>query len=334
MLTRLRPLLIAVATLASGALPAAAQPAAAPPAKSAKETSERFQVETADGATIAAWAYPIPEEASPLAIVILLHDLGGSHRSVEPLAKALQAAGCVVVAPDLRGHGDSPLASLPGAQADQAKLLKKNDFEMMAATRGGRVRDQSGVRGDVECIRNWIRKEIAAGRMPEAPLAVVGSGVGAAVAAHWTAADSLWPDIASGPQGREVAALVLIAPSFATRGFSITPAFATDALKRSVPTLIIAGSGDRDAIKVFDQLKKHRPKGWFDSRHPVSAEKNPSPVAAGEASLLLLCHPAERTGDALATLRSADQRGRGLDPATLIPGFLKMAATAAASPTP
>lgn len=325
MLTRLCPLLIAVATLVHGALPAVAQPAAPAASKPAKETTERFQVETTDGATIAAWVYPIAAEASPLAIVLLLHDLGGSHRSVEPLAKALQASGCVVVAPDLRGHGDSPLASVPGAQADQAKLLKKNDFEMMAASRGGRVRDQSGVRGDVECVRNWIRKEIGAGRIPEAPLVVVGSGIGATVAAHWTAADSLWPDIASGPQGREVAALVLIAPAFATRGFSITPAFTTDALRRTVPTLIIAGAGDRDAIKVFDQLKKHRPKEWFDSRHPVSDDKAPSPVAAGEASLLLLSHPADRTGDALATVRSADQRGRGFDPATLIPGFLKVA---------
>lgn len=328
MLTRLRLLLVAVAVV-SQARPAAAQPAAPPAAKAASGAPERFQVETTDGATVAAWLYPLRDDANPLAIVMLLHDLGGSHRAVEPLAKALQAAGCVVVAPDLRGHGDSPLPNLPGAAADQAKLLKKPDFEMMAATRGGRVRDQSGVRGDVEGVRNWIQKQVAAERIPQAPLVVVGSGIGAAVAAHWTAADSLWPDLASGPQGREVAALVLISPSFATRGFSITPAFTTEALRRTVPTLIIAGAGDRDAVKVFDQLKKHRPKEWFDSRHPTTDEKTPSPAAAGEASLLLLTHPADRTGDALAATRSADQRGRGFDPATVIPGFLKMAVAAA-----
>lgn len=317
-----------IAALASPAWSTLAQSPAAPATRATKEAVERFQVETSDGATVTAWLYPLPDDASPLAIVMLLHDLGGSHRTVEPLAKALQSAGCVVVAPDLRGHGDSTISGLPGAPTDQPKLLKKTDFEMMAASRGGSVRTQSGLRGDLECIRNWIKKEAAAGHVKEAPLVVVGSGAGAAVAAHWTAADSLWPEIASGPQGREVAGLVLIAPTFAVRGFSIAPAFTADALRRTLPTLVIAGAGDRDAIKVFEQAKKHRPKEWFDSRHPVGDEKNPSPVGAAEASLILLSHPAERTGDALATTRSADQRGRAFDPSAVIPGFIKVAAAA------
>jgi dienelactone hydrolase len=328
---RLRPLPIALFALAFHAALADAQTGAAPappsPAKAAvKDTTEEFNVETSDGASITAWYYPLPEDASPLGIVILLHDLGGSHQSVEPLARSLQAAGCAVVAPDLRGHGESKLASLPSAQDDQTKLLKRGDFEMMAASGGGRVRDQSGMRGDVECVRNWIVRETAKGNVPKAPLFVVGSGVGASVAAHWTAADASWPEIASGPQGGEVAGLVLISPTFAAKGFSLAPALATDAVRRTIPVLVIAGSNDRDATKVFDQMKRLRPREWYDTRRPPGDEKDSSPAKAIEASLMLFVHPASRSGDALATARSADRGGRAADPATVIPGFIKVVA--------
>lgn len=312
-----------------------AQSSAAPPtagsaAKPAQDTPERLQLETSDGVEVAAWHYPLPENAAPLGTVILLHDLGGSHRTVEPLAKSLQAAGCTVVAPDLRGHGQSLLKSLPASDSDQAKMLKKPDFEMIAASSGGRMRDQSGLRGDVECVRNWIHQQVAAGRLVEAPLFVVGSGLGASLAASWTAADSLWPDIASGPQGREVAGLVMISPAFAIKGYSLGPSLASEALKRSVPVLVIAAADDRDAIKVFDQMKRQRPREWFDGRHPNTAgddadKKDASPAAAADATLLLLVSQPGRRGDALASLRSTDQRARAGDPAALIPGFIRVA---------
>jgi alpha-beta hydrolase superfamily lysophospholipase len=328
----LRPLSTVLVALLFDAALAQAQPAAAPastaPAKApAEDTAEEFVVETSDGTSIAAWYYPVPEDVSPLGIVILLHDLGGSHQAVEPLARSLQAAACAVVVPDLRGHGESKLASLPSHQDDQTKLLKKGDFEMMAASRGGRVRDQSGIRGDVECIRNWIVRETANGNVPKAPLFVVGSGIGASVAAHWAAADAAWPDIASGPQGGAVAGLVLISPAFAAKGFSLNPALATDAVRRTIPMLVIAGSDDRDAVKVFDQMKRLRPKEWYDTRRPPGNEKDSSPAKAVEASLLLFVHPANRSGDALAATRSADRGGRAADPATVIPGFIKVVAS-------
>ena len=91
--------------------PALSQPAAAPAATPATtDPLEPARIKnldpTTDGVEIAAWHYPAPESAPPVATVILIHDLGGSHRTVEPLAKSLQAAGCTVVVPDLRGHGE------------------------------------------------------------------------------------------------------------------------------------------------------------------------------------------------------------------------------------
>lgn len=327
--------LAAAAVLASptrSAPPAApnAAPAQPPPragkAPAAKDTTKAFTVETSDGASVRAWYYPLAEDAEPRGSVILIHDLGGSHRSVEPLAKSLQAAGYAVVAPDLRGHGTSRLEHLPGSQDDQSRLLKRPDFEMMSASAGGQKRDQSAVRGDIECVRNWMKQQADAGTLVMQPLFVVGSGLGATVAAAWTAADATWRDLATGPQGREVAGLVLISPTFATKGYGITPALAQEHVRSSVPVLVIAGSGDRDATKVFEQLKRHRLKEWFDSRHPVGDEKDSSPVPATEASLMLLANPAAVSGDALAALRSADPRARGLDPATLLQSFFSIAA--------
>ncbi|MFM8736047.1 MAG: alpha/beta hydrolase, partial [Pirellulales bacterium] len=295
--------------------------------KAAKDTTEEVTVETSDGVSVRAWYYPLAEKAEPRGTVILIHDLGGSHRTVEPLAKALQAAGYAVVAPDLRGHGQSRLEHLPASQDDQSKLLKRSDFEMMSASAGGQKRDQSAVRGDIECVRNWIKQRADAGTLVMQPLFVVGSGLGATVAATWTAADANWRDLATGPQGREVAGLVLISPTFATKGYGIAPALAQEQVRKTVPVLVIAGSGERDATKVFDKLKTQRLREWFDSRHPPGDDKDASPVAADKASLSLLVHPAVASGDALATLRSADPRARAGDPANLLQGFLPLAAS-------
>jgi dienelactone hydrolase len=319
-------------TSTAHAQPAAAPAAAVAPA-AAQDTVDESTVTTSDGWTIPLWCYRIPDDATPQGIVILLHDLGGSHASVEPLAKALQAAKCIVVAPDLRGHGDSEPPGKPGDKKrdDAFKSLKKPDFDMMAASRGGSVRDQSGIRGDVECVRNWIvsqQKRDQDRSLPRAPLFVVGSGLGAIVAAHWVSADAAWPDIASGPQGREVAGLVMISPEIVTKGFAIAPALTRSALPyddkkpgNNMPVVFIAGADDRDARTLFKQTKVSRKDDWHDSR-----DRDGSPRKPGEASLILIDHPAGKSGDQLATTKSPDQKARLIDPMALIPGFIQMAA--------
>ena len=56
-----------------------------------------------DGTSLAYRAYP----ASPDKIAFLIHGSSGSSAAVHGLAKALQAAGITVYAPDMRGHGGS-----------------------------------------------------------------------------------------------------------------------------------------------------------------------------------------------------------------------------------
>ena len=321
----LRLLACTLALAAPGVLP---RPAAAQPAAPAQAGSARSgpaapvrikQLEpTTDGVELAAWHYAAPEAAPPVATVILLHDLGGSHLTVEPLAKALQAAGCTVVAPDLRGHGESRLPRPPQGDPDPAKSLKTPELLMIASSGGGQIRDQAGVRGDIECVRAWLKRGVAEGEIPRAPLFVVGSGLGSVLGSAWTIADARWPAGTSGPQGREVAGLVLISPPFVAKGIQFAPLLKTEEVGRGLPILVIAGRGDRDATKVFEALKRQRPDSWFDSRVPPGDDRAASPARPEEATLLMFTGQADRSGDQLAAMRAA----RG-DPASLVLAFVK-----------
>lgn len=305
--------------------PATPAPAAAPPPASSRPAAtsdkpakpEELLLATTDGLDLHAWYYQakVAEDESPLATVILLHDLEGTHRSVEPLAMTLQAAGCDVVAPDLRGHGASTTRA--GGDLDP-RLLKKADFELMAAARGGQIRDQSAIRGDVETVRNWIKRQAEDGALDMNRLFVVGSGLGAAVAAAWTAEDANWPAGTKGDQGRQVRGLVLISPAWTNRGFSINGPLANDAVRADVPVMVIAGRADRDATKVFDQLKRQRLTSWFQQRADGTKDKAAKLDDPAKASLFFFEFDSTRTADALASDRT-------LNPAAVIRKFFGMA---------
>lgn len=295
---------------------------AAPPAAATTELPPAvpLSLETSDGYPLAVWHYPT-EATSPVATVILLHDLGGSHETVEPLALALQQAGCAVVAPDLRGHGESIAPDLARASGSRSPsdLLKRNDFAAMVATGGGRVRDQASLQGDIETVRNWLKSHSSNGLDR---LYLVGSGFGAALAAHWANADAAWPPLTSGPQGGDVKGLVLVEPTFVAKGFQILPALSREPLKTKLPVMVITGPNAKDADKVFEPLKRSRPDDWFDSR-----DQRGSPAKDSEATLVFAQLEGRDgrgralSGDAFASLR-ADKPGPP-DPAFLITAFIK-----------
>ena len=322
-----------------GAAPAAAQPAAAAPAAppAAAEArqaaaAERLKLTTSDGFALAAWHYPATQPdtdgatpAPPPPVVILLHDVGGSHESLESMARELQARGITVVAPDLRGHGAT---TPPQGQDLEAKSIKKADFEAMVVTGGGRVRAQASDRGDVEAVREWIRERAEAGKLDMRKLILVGSGVGAAVAAQWAVADASWPDLASGPQGRDVRGIVLVSPAWTTRGFSISPALAAEPVRRTVPILVIGGVQDADAVKIYEQLKRQRPDGWNEKRAGQTEAKLAPKLeeaqqrgAEPRPTLWLRILDTRLSGDRLADYVPKDRAATGL-PADLVGKFL------------
>lgn len=312
-------------------LPAAGQ---GQPAASEEEViqpdARDLRLETSDGVGLAVQYFALANEAKPAATVILVHDLGGSSEALVPLAKTLQRAGCAVLVPDLRGHGESSIPAYERAAADgnQSKLLRLPDFKAMAMTGGGRVRGQSDLQGDIEAVRHWIKKEDDAGRLDLDKLILVGSGLGGAVATTWTAADAAWPPIASGAQGGDVKALVLVDPAFATKGFTVGPALAAEPVKSKIPIMIMAGPSSRDAGRIFDQLKRSRPTAWFDSRlYDATERRNTSPAKDSEASLIYVQVDARDRagrpldGDALAALASSDPQQK--TPAALIAVFVR-----------
>jgi dienelactone hydrolase len=241
----------------------ATAPAPAKASAPALAEPEMLDLETTDGVALAAWYYPVAEGERPGGVVILVHDLDGSHKTVEPLAKGLQQLGYAVVAPDLRGHGASQkMAGLKEPKAD-TKGLRKNDLLAIAAAEGGRVREQAALRGDLETVRRWIKRKSDAGELDINRLCVVGCGAGATLAALWTVTDSLWLPTATGPQGRQVRALALVSPAWAFKGVSLQPAIKSEVIRHDVPILVVSGTSDRDGLRLIEQFKALRPKAWF-----------------------------------------------------------------------
>ena len=118
------------------------------------------------------------------------------------------------------------------------------------------------MRGDLETVHALLLERGDIDASGDSPLAVVGCGAGATLAALWTAADWAWPPLASGPQGQHVRALVLVSPHWTVKGMTIQPALASEPLKQEVPIMILGGKNDRDATRLFDQLRKQRPEEW------------------------------------------------------------------------
>jgi pimeloyl-ACP methyl ester carboxylesterase len=301
-----------------------AQPAA--PAKKQRDPVEKLSLETSDGIALAAWHYRAAGEAERPPVVILLHDLNGSHLTVEPLAKELARRGIAVVAPDLRGHGASTARQTAGGEETiEARSLKKPDFEAMTLTQGGRVRDQSAMRGDIECVRNWIKLRADEGKLDIDRLFVAGSGLGCTLAAMWAINDASWPDLVAGPQGRQVRGLVFISPTWSSRSLTVSPVLAADLIRRELPVMVLAGRDDRDAVKLFDQLKRQRPNEWFEQRAGQAAPTKATKLE-GSPTLYLLQRDSDLSGDQLASMRSPDPRRAGGDPAALIQGFVNAVA--------
>jgi pimeloyl-ACP methyl ester carboxylesterase len=275
-----------------------AEPAAAP-AQSQLPAAAEVELETSDGVALSVWHYPgnaTNTEGGGVS-VILLHDFGGSHKEVEPLATALQSIGCDVVVPDLRGHGASRIRRVGGQECKvEAKALKAPEVEFMAHSRGSQVRDQAAQRGDVETTRNWMISQ----QLPMDRLHVAGVGLGAALAAAWTAEDAAWPSLASGPQGKQVRGLVMIAPLLAPRGLSLLKPLEQETVRRTTPILILGGRSDKDADRAFDQLKRQRPQAWFKRPAKGKVERAEKLEDASKATLFQIELDSGAEGEKLA----------------------------------
>ena len=134
------------------------------------------------------------------ATVILVHDIGGSEKTVRKLASGLQKAGCAVAVPDLRGHGGSKNADL---DVSKKRLLVNQTTHDSCKWRWQNPK-KCQFKGDLETVRNWLVEKEAEGDIDLKQLCVIGSGLGGTLAATWAAADWNWLPNTQGPQGQQV----------------------------------------------------------------------------------------------------------------------------------
>jgi len=182
--------------------------------------------------------------------VIMLHGWEGRRRDFDVLASTLQKAGHAIIAPDLRGHGDSTTIQL----ADGG--TKEIDRERMRST------DMAGMLLDVEAAKKFLMDKNNAGEVNIELLCVIGADVGAIVAVNWAAFDWDRRQLPAFKQGRDVKALVLVSPQESHKGFTLTKALNYPIVQKSLSIMLIVGEEDRtasrDAKSIHSRLERQR----------------------------------------------------------------------------
>lgn len=232
-------------------------------AKDEPPPPDDVKLATSDGVTLIATYYPPflddDKTGKDAAVLILLHAYKGNRGDLAALARRLQKAGHAVIAPDLRGHGQSTGPHVPLSAADFAAM----------------------VRQDLEAVKSFLVDKNDAGELNIERLGVVGVEMGAEVALNWAALDWSWPVLATGKQGQDVKALVLVSPEWSYKGLRINDAVTHPGIQRNLSFLIITG---RRNSKLLQEAKRlYSALGRFHA--------TPSPDEAAEKQMLWLKTP-------------------------------------------
>jgi pimeloyl-ACP methyl ester carboxylesterase len=175
--------------------------------------------------------------------VVIIHDLKGNRNEFGSLALYLQKLGYAVIVPDLRGHGGSTVFRAPNGQTAEidSSRLRQRDFANM-------------VNYDLEAVRKFIKQKNNEGELNLNAMSVIGSGVGAVLGLNWTAKDWSAPPLATGKQGQDVKALVLVSPTWNVQGLGIENALKQPGVQKSVSMLILVGKGRSSELKEAKRL--------------------------------------------------------------------------------
>ncbi len=248
-------LVIVVLTIGTSAIAQAQRNRPIPP-------PENVTLTTDDGVQLQI-TYYASGEGKEAPVVVMLPDYKGSRAIFAPLARRLQApdddgdqVSYAVVTVDLRGHGESTRQIfMDGSeQVLDAAKLNKDDFLAMVAL-------------DMKAVRKFLLAKNDAGDLNLNKLCLLGTGLGASVAANWAATDWAWPPLAIGKQGQDVKSLVLISPRWKSHGLSmqdvLRPGPYKEEFKRYVAWMLIFGEetlrAKNDSGRIFKQLERYHP---------------------------------------------------------------------------
>lgn len=259
-----------------------------------------------DGFRIATTYWPTGQKQEG-GVVVLLHALNGNQLDWGTLPKQLQDEGYAVIAVDLRGHGQSKGAaeevetkpakgkSKPaktGKATLEAASLRARDFEAMVLL-------------DMEAVKSFIYSEHQKQKLNMNKMAIVGAGMGAAVALKYAAVDWTKAPHSDGPvgnrtpRGQDIRALVLLTPDSEVSGLPLPDAIKT----LRVPPFQI---GMMFGYGTKDKMDKGQTKKLYDQA--VSVESNEKRMYLQEYN---------------TALRGSAMLGKGLNVEVNIATFLK-----------
>ncbi len=193
--------------------------------------------------------------------IVLLHGYGSKHNRTDYtkfLARFLQAKGFAVVAPDLRGHGDSTRVKTAYGKDEtlEAATLGANQFSLM-------------VTHDMKAVKQFLWEKNNAGELNLDKLCIVGEEMGASIAMEFAYYDALEQD--GNPilrpeykLGRFVKALVLISPETSFKGITVRRNMQNPAVRNDISVLILVGKKDERALseakRIYSIFDHDRPR--------------------------------------------------------------------------
>ena len=215
---------------------------------------EDVDLATNDGVALRATFYP-GTKGNNTVPVVLLHMFKGSRKDYQKLALYLQSQGHAVLVPDLRGHGDS--TKVQGMTRPlEADSMPRAAFLGM-------------VEGDMEACKKYLVERNNKSELNIEKLCLIGAEMGAIVAADYAQIDWSWPVLATGKQGQDVKAMVLISPTWSFRGLQMKQAIADPNVRGGISVLIVVGGQ-----KARDAAEANRLYATFKRYHPdADAEK-------------------------------------------------------------
>ncbi len=243
-------LLLLLAVVVIGVTPPGVAAAAEEQTKAEEEEKkipepELISLPTKDRLDLKATYYGGTEGKDTVPIVIL-HDYKGNRNEFHALAMMLQSLGHAVLVPDLRGHGDStrflPVGTERPAEITAARMRRAADF--------------AGIRHDLEALRSFLIDKNNAGELNLNKLGVIGSGMGATMALNWTLLDWSAPPLATGKQGQDVKALVLLSPEWSFKGISVDQALSHPGVRSEVSMLIFVGAAVNSKLEEAQRIHR------------------------------------------------------------------------------
>ena len=209
--------------------------------------SRTGQLLSKDGVDLKATFYPGTKGKDTVPI-IMVHMWEGKRSDYSSLASYLQKQGHAVLVPDLRGHGESTAIANSQEKLNLAQF-RPIHFERMVAD-------------DMEACKKYLMEKNNSGELNIDKLCVVGAEMGAVIAVNWAMLDWSWPDLATGKQGKDVKALVLLSPIRKVEKGTLMLAQPSrhPAIRRELAVYIIYGDGmgsaafKRDAEQFYEAL--------------------------------------------------------------------------------